>query len=416
MSRFRVYRRNLLRLVGAGLLIIAIVGLLLWIFWYVQPQTAQERKDLLQTVGAVTGGVALLIGLYFTRRTLQVNEQGQVTERFTRAVEQLGSPSTDVRLGGIYALERIATDSDRDRWTVLEILTAYLRAHKPWFQNMPSASPQEGNRGHPATIPHATSLGEFADTQAILTILSRRPWDPGADRPHQLNLSQTDLRYGNFGEAHLEGIDFRSSRLDKAGLIGCRLGPLGDHRSQLGQASLQDTHLERAELMHAHLDGADLRGARLLGADLSSADLRRSDLCGASLTGVIMKGAELAGADLRGTDLQQVVGLTQEQIDQTYMDARTELPNPDNTRGQALVRSTRKKLDEWSAWSLTGNWRVIDDALVHEGQDPYSETRWLPAPYPPETADYEISARIRVDEQLVECPKLWNRCPVNKRG
>jgi hypothetical protein len=45
------------------------------------------------------------------RRTLELTEQGQVTDRYTKAIEQLGSDKLDVRIGGIYALERIARDS-----------------------------------------------------------------------------------------------------------------------------------------------------------------------------------------------------------------------------------------------------------------------------------------------------------------
>jgi hypothetical protein len=65
------------------------------------------RATLLQ---ALAGGV-LLLGAYLTWRQLRVTREGQITDRYTKAVEQLGSEHLDVRLGGIYALERIARDS-----------------------------------------------------------------------------------------------------------------------------------------------------------------------------------------------------------------------------------------------------------------------------------------------------------------
>ena len=63
-------------------------------------------------------------------------EQGHITDRFTKAIEQLGKldgerPNIEVRLGAIYALERIAIDSPRDQWTIMEILTAYVRQNAP---------------------------------------------------------------------------------------------------------------------------------------------------------------------------------------------------------------------------------------------------------------------------------------------
>ena len=68
---------------------------------------------------------------------LQVAQEGQITERFTRAIEQLGSDKMEVRLGGIYALERIANDSDKDYWPIMETLTAYVRERAPWREPIP---------------------------------------------------------------------------------------------------------------------------------------------------------------------------------------------------------------------------------------------------------------------------------------
>ena len=65
------------------------------------------------------------------RRTYELTEQGQVTDRYTKAIEQLGSKEVDVCIGGIYALERIARDSARDHPTVMEVLAAFIREHPP---------------------------------------------------------------------------------------------------------------------------------------------------------------------------------------------------------------------------------------------------------------------------------------------
>ena len=56
------------------------------------------RATLLQ---ALAGG--LLLGAYFTWQ-MRVTREGQITDRYTKAVDQLGSQHLDVRLGGIYAL------------------------------------------------------------------------------------------------------------------------------------------------------------------------------------------------------------------------------------------------------------------------------------------------------------------------
>jgi hypothetical protein len=74
-------------------------------------------------------GLAALGSLAIATRTYRLTLQGQITDRYTKAIEQLGSDKLDVRLGGIYALERIAKDSERDHPTVVEVLSAFVREH-----------------------------------------------------------------------------------------------------------------------------------------------------------------------------------------------------------------------------------------------------------------------------------------------
>jgi hypothetical protein len=85
------FRRRAVRVVGVvALLAVVVVLLFLILNWYVAPTKPSERKDLVLAVAQILGGTALLSGLYFTWRTLQVNREGQITDRFTRAIDQLG--------------------------------------------------------------------------------------------------------------------------------------------------------------------------------------------------------------------------------------------------------------------------------------------------------------------------------------
>lgn len=51
----------------------------------------------------------------------------RITDLYTKAVEQLGSEKAPVRLGGLYALERLAQDHVEQRQTIVNVLCAYLR-------------------------------------------------------------------------------------------------------------------------------------------------------------------------------------------------------------------------------------------------------------------------------------------------
>ncbi len=74
------------------------------------------------------------------RRTYELTEQGQATDRYIKAIEQLGSDKLDVRIGGIYALERVARDSARDHPTVME---SFGRIHS--FANTPVSNGRHPN-------------------------------------------------------------------------------------------------------------------------------------------------------------------------------------------------------------------------------------------------------------------------------
>ncbi|WP_297551329.1 pentapeptide repeat-containing protein [Amycolatopsis sp.] len=51
----------------------------------------------------------------------------RITELYLKAVEQLGSDKAPVRLGGLYALERVAQDNRTQRQTIVNVWCAYLR-------------------------------------------------------------------------------------------------------------------------------------------------------------------------------------------------------------------------------------------------------------------------------------------------
>jgi hypothetical protein len=83
-------------------------------------------------------GVVLLVDAYLTyRQVSRSRERIQIAERYTHAVVQLGHAQPEVRLGGIYALERIARDSPADRATVGAVLAAFVRSHTPWPPRLP---------------------------------------------------------------------------------------------------------------------------------------------------------------------------------------------------------------------------------------------------------------------------------------
>lgn len=133
-----------------------------------------------------------------SRRTFQLAEQGQVTDRYAKAIEKLGSKTIDVTIGGIYALERIARDSPKDHPTVMEVLAACIREHSREQWPKPPEEPG-AERPERATRP---------DIQAALTVIGRR--DTSRDiRP--IDVSGTNLTRANLTEANLTGADLTNA-------------------------------------------------------------------------------------------------------------------------------------------------------------------------------------------------------------
>ena len=258
MEAESVLGRRTARFLGSLALFALVVGVLLALLdWYIAPSGADQKKDLVVTLAQILAGTALLSGLYFTWRTLQVNREGQITERFTRAIDQLGSNELEIRLGGIYALERIARDSEQDHWPIMEVLTAYVRQHAP-------ARPEEDQ-----LIAVIERRRPAPDIQAIMAVLRRRTRFWGHGEPERLDL----------GETHLSGADFTEANLSRANLRKTNLG-----RAILWGANLSEAYLSEAYLEHAILHDTNLMGATLSSANLTGADLHDANLSGAAVT------------------------------------------------------------------------------------------------------------------------------------
>lgn len=151
----------------------------------------EYRKTAIQLIG----GIVIAIGLYLTWRriramekTVFVTEEGQITDRFSKVVEQLGNKeSLAVRLGGIYALQRIAKDSKNDHWMVMEVLSAFVRNYRPDKneQAKEDTSLQE-NSQEPINRKLPT------DIQAILTVIGMQTIVFDVDE-NRINLSGAQL-------------------------------------------------------------------------------------------------------------------------------------------------------------------------------------------------------------------------------
>jgi hypothetical protein len=222
-----------------------------------------ERTALITAAAALISALVAIATVTIT--AVQTNE-GQTTDRYIRAVAQLGDPALDVRLGGIYALGRLAHDSRTDRASVTAVIAAFARDHVLDARD-PACRALAARTDPPVVIlPN--------DARAAIQVLGGL--NPLSDPPVDQNLANVCLpRTDIIAKATLPGVNLSGADLESAYLSASRLGG-------------------------ADLTFANLHAAHVNGVDLSHADLRGADLTGADLTGAILDGALLDGAKLQG--------------------------------------------------------------------------------------------------------------------
>jgi uncharacterized protein YjbI with pentapeptide repeats len=296
-------------------------------------QSAREAvRTQLLTLGAGVFAAGALVytarNFRLSRQTFELTEQGQVTDRYTKAIEQLGSDKPDVRIGGIYALERIARDSKRDHPTVMEVLAAFIRehSHEAWSTPLLNNENRDTPRNHPTVTallaaltrqrfgekrlpsapgPPAPKPAPRPDVQAAVSVIGRR--DSKRDR-EPIDLTRADLSGADLTRADLTQVNLYRAILTHADLALANLTSTHFGAADLTGASLRgarytSTYFGGANLTDADLTDADLAGQFLAGANLTDARLWRADLAGAKLGGANLTGAKLGGTNLNGANL-----------------------------------------------------------------------------------------------------------------
>jgi Pentapeptide repeats (8 copies) len=222
----------------------------------------KAENDVRGTGIQLLGGLVLVVGAYFTARTFALNREGQITDRFSTAVDHLGSDKLATCLGGLYALERISRSDASQHGPIMEILSAFAR------DEAARRKPSQPSDPAPAAL------------QAALDVIGRRR--PEHDPPGQPI---------DFASAHLRGASLRGGRFPGV---------------DLSRVDLSGGDLRQADLTGANLEGADLGGAQVDKATFDRADISLLRLIGAE--GV--DAASFAGARQEGGPAVWPLGMT----------------------------------------------------------------------------------------------------------
>ena len=275
-------------LVGLIAALLVVAGLFVWCFWDWLRTVSGGYESGTATVRnlglLVTAIIALPLAIWRSivadrqaataRRQSETAARGLLNERYQKGAEMLGSAMLPVRLGGIYALARLAREHPAEyHMQIIQLLCAFVR--------MP-----------PETDTSATTDGQQQDIrlrediQAIIGAIGKRSEAQlsiereGTEAPYILDLSGANLARAQLPAADLSRANLCGVNLAFANLFGAKLPG-----AVLSDAVLGHANLTGADLTHAILNRALLFNVRLSSADLTEAEMDNTDLTKANLSG-----------------------------------------------------------------------------------------------------------------------------------
>ncbi len=278
-------------------------------------------------LGGILALPAALWTVYVAVQQILISRENQFATLFSNSIKQLGTPlasesaeqtpkakssSFDVRIAGIYGLERVARDSSRDHWPIMEILCRYVR------QNHRA---EKVDSGTTTSIDQLKSLPEPPfDLETAMIALGRRSRTKVALEVELRNESLRDIKARRLAlnEQQAEEDDRAFDEIDES------------FRLKFDGSDLRKLKLWHCDFSHGLFQKCDMRGIVFWGCDLSDTKFSDSLLSGAiffdcSLDRAIFSNndlshAQLSKVTLRGTRFYEPVNVSSTSVFDTDLE------------------------------------------------------------------------------------------------
>lgn len=344
------------------------LGTVVYWDWMRDGTGAFNNSAHIRNAALVVGGVvAILLALWRSlvaerqataaRRQSETAERAYVNERYRQAAEMLGHGELPVRLGGLFALKRLARDHPAEfRQEVLELLVEFVRSPPAGQQDQPMvwdmwlrlerpAVRQDVQAAAIAIVTMVNSTVDQEDTTLQQALDFREAKLCSVDltglRLCGADLRNADLTFArldraDLGDAQLQGANGRYARLTEANLFGADMSDADFSDAHAFDATFC-TAVMPARMVNARLCEADFTGAKFRNTDLSGADLHRANLSAAQFAGTRYWISHAGPHEGKPEDVR----ISQEQLDEAVADP--EQP-PNLVRLSILDESTGKPL------------------------------------------------------------------------
>jgi uncharacterized protein YjbI with pentapeptide repeats len=280
-------------------------------------QRASEAVKSLLPIAAAAVGLPLIIWrlVILNQQTriseakTQIDRETYYTSIFAKSVELLGFvresksvgadgnaitrsvPNIESRLGALYSLERLLTESIRDQRAIVETLCAYVRENSPLEIPQDTTKAKEFFSGKNSPAPT-----HRADVQAALTIIGRRPESLRARATIErvpLDFRNTNLVGYDLSELNYDYARFANSFIDGANMSG---------------ASFTGCIFDNTFIRSARMKGASFRSAVFDGCNLSGAEIEETDFALATLVATDLRSAKVISFNIEGANLENAFG------------------------------------------------------------------------------------------------------------
>ena len=297
--------------VAAIILAVLAVGAVLTLEYWDWLRAGETGSTTIRNIGLLIGAIiAMVLAVWRSRvagRQAATAERGLLNERYQKGAEMLGSEVLSVRLGGIYALNRLAQEHPEEHHLqIMELFCAFVRH--------PARDEKRG-----ALLTLTIKRLPRQDVNVVMKAIGTRNDAQLAlerQEEHNLDLHGANLSMQVLGDLNLSGARLGGANLSGASLFKTNLS----NKADLFEANLSGARLPGTILSDASLVGADLSNIKdCYGADFSNANFYNSNLTDANLSGATVNGAKFEIANLSGAKFHDesgmlVKGLTQKQI------------------------------------------------------------------------------------------------------
>ncbi|ACK66835.1 pentapeptide repeat protein [Rippkaea orientalis PCC 8801] len=227
------------------------------------------------TIGTIAGGIVLFLNFKnatentkianknaeAANRNAKLAEDRLVTERFSKAVEQLGSDKIQTRLGAIYSLEQIAKDSDIYHSIVIGVLTSFLRINShtqltileiyTTLKVIQRQTLEKKSSDYNLDFCNAAfSNIDFFEIKFNAANFDRVTFYRCNFKG--LYFDKASFYKANFTECFFEGCNFNSSNFEKADFYGCNL-----KKSNFDGSNFEGVVFDRVDFEKSKFDGSN---------------------------------------------------------------------------------------------------------------------------------------------------------------